>query len=72
MNRKAKSGHLLNASTMARFAVDGFVEFDDLVPPELSEEVHHDALAYPANRVLIPTCRVSFWMRRPQYGKCLN
>tara|TARA_B100000029_G_scaffold449493_1_gene472772 strand:+ start:1072 stop:1848 length:777 start_codon:yes stop_codon:yes gene_type:complete len=61
MNSEANQGHLLNASTMAKFAVDGFVEFDDLVPQELSEQVHQDALVYPANRGFDPNLPREFW-----------
>ena len=54
-------GRLLDAGTMAKFAVDGFVEFDDLVPPDLSEQVHRDALTYPPTRGFDPNAPREFW-----------
>ena len=36
---------LLDVHQMARFVIDGFIEFDDLIPDELSEAVYADELA---------------------------
>jgi len=42
---KVASKHLLNAKQMAQFAVDGYLMFDGLVPPELNEAVYADQAA---------------------------
>ena len=36
--------NLLDAEQMARFVIDGFLEFDDLVPDELGKAVHADLI----------------------------
>ena len=35
---------LLNVEQMARFVIDGFIEFDDLVPDDLNEAVNADLI----------------------------
>ena len=55
------TSHRLRALDMARFVVDGFVEFGDLVPNELNAQVHRDALAYPKNRGYDPNKPNEFW-----------
>ena len=35
----AEKKHLLNSKQMAQFVVDGFLQFDELVPTKLNNEV---------------------------------
>ena len=53
--------HLLTARQMAQFAVDGFLEFGDVVPTDLNAAVHGDALRYPKDRGWDPNHRREFW-----------
>ena len=48
---------LLDVHQMARFVIDGFIEFDDLVPDELSEAVYADELASVTDDGPIPEVR---------------
>ena len=50
MTTTTPTSHHLRALDMARFVVDGFIEFGDLVPNDLNAQVHRDALAYPKDR----------------------
>ncbi len=61
MTTMTSTDHRLRALDMARFVADGFVECGDLVPPELNEHVHRDALAYPKNRGYDPNKPREFW-----------
>ena len=53
--------HLLTARQMAQFVVDGYLEFDDLVPAGLNAAVHEDALRYPKDRGWDVNNRFEFW-----------
>ncbi len=55
----------LSAGDMARFVVDGFLEFGDLVPADLNAQVHADALAYPTDRPYDPNKPREFWDASP-------
>ena len=48
---------LLDVHQMARFVMDGFIEFDDLVPDELSEAVYADEMASVDESGPIPEVR---------------
>ncbi|MDE2904337.1 MAG: phytanoyl-CoA dioxygenase family protein [Chloroflexota bacterium] len=61
MATETPMSHRLDALQMARFVVDGFVEFGNLVPDALNAQVHRDALAYPKNLGYNPNKPREFW-----------
>ena len=57
--------HLLDSLQMARFAADGFLRFDELVPSELNEAAYEQMVANEVERPPAGTPFSSMWADTP-------
>ena len=60
----------LDIHQMAQFVMDGYLEFDDLVPADINAAVYEDQLGRPAMLAGSPARPTCFWTRRPRPRPC--